>query len=194
MSAKQPFKYGVSHKIIYWGCLFDSLLELKYAISIEQEYEFLRAHIPVYYDPKTLLPTDYIRGNIRRYTPDFLIRHKQTGEAFWVEVKPRAFAGDPQLTTRQKVAENYIRWKNYDWKYIVVFDDEIKLKEEQNQLFLHSRKLICKSARKLSFQQFNNQFDRSAPTFFSNIPRNAQIHFVMFGSALSSSKLKHKTP
>lgn len=98
----KPFKYGVSHKIIYWGCVFDSLLELKYAISIQKEYEFLRSHIPIYYDPVTKKPTDYIRQNIRRYTPDFLIRHKITSEAFLIEIKPRAFAGDSQLLMRKK--------------------------------------------------------------------------------------------
>ena len=80
------FQYGHAKKIINWGNVFDSLLELKYAISIEKEYEFLRAHIPVYYDPRTRRPTDYIRDNIRRYTPDFLIRHKISNEAFWVEI------------------------------------------------------------------------------------------------------------
>jgi hypothetical protein len=33
------------------------------------------------------------------------------------------------------VAENYIRWKNYDWKYKVVFDDEIILTAKQLEQF-----------------------------------------------------------
>ena len=81
---KQLFRYGRSHKIVHWGCAFDSLTELKYAISIMEEYEFLRARVTIYYHPGTKLPTDYIRECHRHYTPDFLIRHKHipgmTGE------------------------------------------------------------------------------------------------------------------
>lgn len=62
------------------------------------------------------MPTSYIRKCHRRYTPDFLIRRKETGKAFLVEVKPRGFENHPQLLLRQEVPENYIRWKNYDWK------------------------------------------------------------------------------
>ncbi len=180
-SGLNTFKYGVSHKIIYWGCLYDSLLELKYAISIRDDYEFLRAHIPIYFNPVTNKPTDYIRSNIRRYTPDFLIRHKVTKEAFLVEIKPRAFAGNIQLATRTAIAENYIRWKQYDWKFKVVFDDEIILTSAQQQQFGQSRKLVCKSARKIALEKHNKLFDRSAPSFFNNIPDNKCIRFVMFG-------------
>lgn len=186
----KPFKYGVSHKIIYWGCVFDSLLELKYAISIQKEYEFLRSHIPIYYDPATKKPTNYIRDNIRRYTPDFLIRHKTTGEAFLIEIKPRAFAGNPQLLNRQEVSENYIRWKNFDWSYKVVYDDEIILTREQQEQFNECRKLICKSARKLAFEKFNKLFDRSTPSFYANVPDNKRIQFVMFGSKVAYVKSK----
>lgn len=94
---KQKFKYGKSHKIINWGCSFDSLTELKFAISIQDEYEFLRERITIYYHHGTLEPTQELREGIRHYTPDFLIRNKQTGEAFLVEIKPRAAANDPQL-------------------------------------------------------------------------------------------------
>ena len=107
----KTFNYSGSHKIIYWAVEFDSLLELKYALSIQGEYEFLRSHIPVYYDPVTKRPTNYIRSNIRRYTPDFLIRHKETKQAFWIEIKPRAFTDHAQLDLRKEVAERYIQWK-----------------------------------------------------------------------------------
>lgn len=186
----KPFKYGVSHKIIFWGCVFDSLLELKYALSIQHEYEFIRSHIPIYYDPRTKRPTNYIRDNIRRYTPDFLIRHKTTGEAFLIEIKPRAFAGDQQLLLRQEVAENYILWKNYDWKYKVVFDDEIILTQSEIEQFNECRKLICKSARKLEFEKYNRQFDRSMPSFYTKVPDNKCIHFVMFGNKGLAEKPK----
>ena len=97
MKPQTGFRYGTSHKIINWGCCFDSLTELKFAISIREEYKYLWERVSIYYHPGTKLLTDYIRACHRRYTPDFLIRHKETSEAILVEIKPCAFEGNPQL-------------------------------------------------------------------------------------------------
>ena len=171
-----------SCKIINWGCRFDSLTELKYAISVMEEYEFLRARVSIYYPPGTKLPTDYIRECHRRYTTDFLIRHKASGKAFLIEIKPRIFQDDAQLALRKEVAENYICWKRYDWTYKVIFDDEIYLNEEQLEEFQHCCQLKSVSAYKLWFEQYNRKFDRSAPTFFTKIPDSKLIQFIMFGN------------
>jgi len=181
MTQKTKFKYGRSHKIINWGCSFDSLTEVKFAVSIMEDYAFLRGRISIYYHPGTKLPTEYIRTCHHRYTPDFLIRHKETGKAFLIEIKPRPFEHDPQLLLRRQVAENYIRWKKYDWKYKVIFDDEIILTEEQLEDFDQCLKLKSKSACKIWFQQYNNRFDRSAPPLFGQAPSNSEILFVMLG-------------
>lgn len=178
----KKFVYDKSYKIIHWGCTFDSILELKYAIWIQKDYEFLRSLIPIYYDPKTRKPTNYIRDNIRRYTPDFLVRNKTTCEAFWVEIKPRAFQGNEQLKMRMEVAENYINWKGYDWKYKVVYDDEIHLTTEQSIQFNHFRKLRHQTSRLLAFQDMNDRFDIGKPNFFSKAPSQRIIQFVMFGT------------
>jgi len=173
------FQYTKSYKIIYWGCCFDSLLELKYAVSIQDDYEFMHARIPVYYDIRTKKPTQYIREGTRRYTPDFLIRHKITGEASWVEIKPEKFDGLEQLSLRKIVAENYIAWKNYDWKFKIVFGDEIVLNRKQTQLYNELQQLKSKSAFKIHFNKLNNQFDRSASPLLSPSPSDAE--FIMFG-------------
>jgi hypothetical protein len=176
-----------SYKIISWGYCFDSILELKYAVSIQKDYEYLRSHIPIYFDPRTNLPTSYIRDNIRRYTPDFLIRHKISGEAFLVETKPREFEGNHQLEVRREIAENYIRWKSFDWKFKIVFDDEIWLNGDEYALFEESRKLKARSARKLKFKAENDRFDRSQGLFFNGAPSNSLIRFVMFGERKQKS-------
>jgi hypothetical protein len=189
----KPFKYGKSHKIINWGCAFDSLTELKYAVSIIEEYEFLRATVSIYYHPGTRRPTGYIKDFHRRYTPDFLIRNKETGKAFLVEVKPRGFENQPQLSQRKEIAENYIRWKNYDWEYKVVYDDEIILTSEQLEEFEQCCKLKSKSAWKIWFTEYNKKFDRSAPNLISNVPTNSHIEFVMFGRNNMSTHNQLKT-
>jgi hypothetical protein len=183
----KKFLYKPSYKIIHWGSTFDSILELKYAIWIQDQYEFLRSMIPIYYDPKTRKPTNYIRDNIRRYTPDFLVRHKVTGEAFWVEIKPRAFEGNEQLALRKEVAENYINLKKYDWKFKVVYDDEIHLAPSQWIEFNYFRKMRHQSARLLAFQDMNDRFDIGKPNFFSKAPCNKIIQYVMFGPSANVS-------
>lgn len=180
-SQNPRFRYRKSHKIIHWGCCFDSLLELRYAISIRQEYEFMRSRVHIYYDQGTLKPTDYLRTGIKRYTPDFLIRNKTTNEAWLVEIKPRAFEHESQLRLRKQVAENYITWKNYDWKYKVVYDDEIILNKHNLQLFDECCRLKSKSLFKLWLQQENSHYDRSVPSFFRQQLTNKQIAFIMLG-------------
>ena len=177
----KTFNYKRSFRVINWGCAFDSMLELKYAISVQKDYEYLRSHIPIYYDPKTRVPTFYIRGNIRRYTPDFLIRHKMTKQAFLVEIKPRAFQGNEQLAIRKEVAENYIRLKQYDWKFKIVYSDEIKLSADEQARFTKCFKLIPGSERKFLFKELNDRYDQSQPSLFRSAPSTRLIHFVMFG-------------
>lgn len=181
ISQSPTFKYRKSHKIIHWGCCFDSLLELKYAISIREDFEFMRSRLHIYYDQKSLMPTDYLRNGVKHYTPDFLVRNKLSGEAFLIEVKPRAFENESQLLLRKQVAENYIKWKNYDWKYKVLFDDEIFLDEHNQQIFEDYCRLKSKSSFKLWLQQENARYDRSAPLFFKQQLSNKQIAFIMFG-------------
>ena len=181
MAQRSTFRYGRSHKIVNWGCSFDSLTEVKYALSIMDDYLFLRNRVAIYFHPGTLQPTDYIRTFHRRYTPDFLIRHRETGEAFLVEIKPRAFENDPQLSYRKRIAENYIRWKGYDWKFKIVFDDEIILSEEGLAQFEDCCRLKSSSAYLLWFQEYNKRFDRSAPNLFKRGLTNAFIQTVFWG-------------
>lgn len=180
---RPAFRYKQSHKIIHWGCCFDSLLELKYAISIRDNFEFMRSRLHIYYDQKTLQPTNYLRAGIKHYTPDFLIRDKLTNEAWIVEIKPRVFEQELQLKLRQAVAENYIRWKKYDWNYKVVYDDEIILSEHELKIFEDCCRLKSKSSFKLWLEQENKRYDRSAPSFFKQQLSNKQISFIMFGNS-----------
>ncbi|SDW46033.1 hypothetical protein SAMN05444410_10313 [Hydrobacter penzbergensis] len=187
MKTQQPaFTYTRSQKISNWGCRFDSLTELKYAISIIEDYEFLRERVVIYYDRSTLEPTEHLRSNYTYYVPDFLIRHKMTGEAFLVEIKPRGFAGQRQMDIRKEVAERYIKWKGYDWRYIVVYDDEIILSEQQLQDFNECCRLKSKSAFKIWFDQYNRKLNIAMVSVFTNASPEARIRFIMFGHTLQA--------
>lgn len=187
MSTKQTsFKYTRSKKISSWGCHFDSLTELKYAISIVEEYEFLRERVVIYYDRANREPTEYLRGNNSYYIPDFLIRNKITGEAFLVEIKPREFEGQQQLDLRKELAEKYIKLKKYDWKFKVVYDDEIILNEEQLENFKECYRMKSKSAFQMWFDPYNKRLNRAASPAIRNASPEARIRFIMFGDTIQS--------
>lgn len=177
------FKYRKSYKIVGWGCRFDSLTELKYAISIRDEWVFLRERVVIYYNPGKLEPTNQLVSNYRYYAPDFLIRHKETGEAFLVEIKPRAFEGHPQLALRQELAEKFIKWKGYDWKFKIVYDDEIILSSEQLEDFEQCCKLKSTSAYKIWFDQMNRKYSHDASSLIKFTPDKGQVEFAVFGTS-----------
>jgi hypothetical protein len=166
----------------YWGCSFDSLLELKYAISIASDYEFLRATIHIFYNRKTRETSDYIREGFRRYVPDFLVRHKITGEAWLVEIKPEGFDDVAELELRKAVAENYIRRKKLDWKYKVVYGNEITLDENGQRLFEQCLALKFEVELKNEPPKSWNQFDPHETPLFSARPANGKTAFIMFGT------------
>lgn len=174
----KTFNYKPSLKIIHWGCCFDSLLELKYAISIQDEYSFLRSPLSIYFDFKTLIPSNYIRTNTRRYTPDFLIRHKVTGVATLVELKPRGFDNANQLSIRRQVCENFIRWKKLDWTSITLYDDQVKLNTSQQEKFNRFCKIEFRTPGAIRHVDDNFQ---SRPSFFRAAPDNKLVQFGLYG-------------
>jgi hypothetical protein len=172
--------YKKSYPFIYWGCHFDSLTELKYAISIVAEYEFLRAVIPIYFNPKTKQTTDYILEGIRRYTPDFIIRHKITNRAFLIEIKPEKFSDYAELDLRSTIAEHYIKRKNLDWTFKIVYGNEIELSGKNLELFEQCCNFRLNRYVDKNFSDWNIKFDPTAAPLFSG-PKNGNVQFIMFG-------------
>jgi hypothetical protein len=183
--SKEKFQYSNAVSYSNWGGSFDSLTELKFAISIWEEYNFMRSPVPIYYHPGTLQPVNSIRMFHRRYTPDFLIRHKVTGEAFLIEIKPRAFQLQHELVICKQVAENYIRSHRYDWKFKVVFNDEIIPTERQLQDFEECLRL----KGKLSFHEWASQYAEKinwgCPDRLSTYPAHMQAEYLMLGRIIT---------
>ncbi|MBV9986038.1 MAG: hypothetical protein JO301_00045 [Chitinophagaceae bacterium] len=188
MKKHNKFNYHQPRKISTWGFSFDSLTELKYAISIMEEYAFLRAPVSIYYHPGTLITLDQVRRCHLRYTPDFLIRHKRTHKAFLVEVKPRAFAGHPQLDLRRKVAENYISRKRLDWQFKVVYDDEISLTEEQLIDFETCAKLRSKKDIGMWLKEYQHRMTILTELSIHSSPTSL-TEFVLSGSSSRQATL-----
>ncbi|HLX94013.1 MAG TPA: TnsA endonuclease N-terminal domain-containing protein [Puia sp.] len=175
------FNYTPALRVHRWGGTFDSLLELKYAYSIRKDYEFLRAPISIYYDPATEKPVTRIKINTRRYTPDFLIRHRISSEAFLVEIKPRAFNGDAQLKRCRNVADQYVRLQGFDWQFKVVFSDQVELTDAQNEIWLQ----FCNSVATLPLNLPIKLSTLEKETFLGSTlgqdTQKSQIDFVLFG-------------
>lgn len=184
-----PLKYDRSCRISTWGYTFDSLTELKFAVSIMEDYEFIREPVSIYYHPGTKMPVKQIRHFHRRYTPDFLIRHRQTHEAFLIEIKPRCLEFHPQLLQRKLVAENFISQESLDWTYKIIFDDEIILTADQLEEFEQCFQLNSTSAWKLWFEEYRRKINPGNSTNLASLPENKRIQFLMFGD----SGLRHQS-
>lgn len=182
--------YNGSYQFTNWGRSFDSLAELKFAVSIMEDYEFLRERLTIYYHPGTLQHSNFPKNSHRHYTPDFLIRHKQTCKAFLIEIKPKGYPDYEQLDLRRAVAEQYIISKRYDWIYKVMYDDEIILSAEQLEEFEHCCKLPSKAARKEWFTEYARKLEKTAPSLFAAAPSSARTTFVIFGNNPPTARRK----
>jgi hypothetical protein len=186
----QDFKYTKSYRIPYRGCHFDSLLELKYALSIEDEYRYLHKPVIIGYDPKTMRTTSYFRETTRMYTPDFLVRHKSTGEATLVEIKPDGFELSGQLSSYTAVGNNYIEQNDLPWTYKIIFEKDFLLDSLQQQKFLVfvKKKKIFKS--QFALQQLDRKYNKEPMKYSSHTPwfpedtldRKAYARFVRLGT------------
>lgn len=164
------FKYKRSFRTCYRGCLFHSLLELKFVLSIEEDFHFLREYITIWYDPKTMLSTNYITERTGEYKPDFLIRDKLNNTAYLVEIKPRQVNCERQLALRTQVAENYISYHNYDWKFIILYDDEIFLNDTQQKKFGLLRRYKESFSDMLNFEKLDNKFNNQPLKYHKSVP------------------------
>ncbi len=117
----EPFEYTIPNQpVCYQGQWLDSLLELKYVLSIEDTHAWLREDLKMYYDLETIEPGEL--PPIKSITPDFLIRNWQTGKASLVEIKPPDYNLHYDLTRKRKIIEDYIELFGYDWSYSLITD------------------------------------------------------------------------
>lgn len=164
------FTYKRSFKIPYRGCSFDSLLELKFVLSIEDEYRFLRCPVKIGYDPLTLQTTNYFRETTRVYTPDFLMRHKVTNEAWLIELKPADYKLSRTVSIYNSIARHYISNCEQDWTFKVVFSNEIILSATKLSKFrmFAMRKHSFQST--YDFQMMDQKYNHNPIKMFSSVP------------------------
>ncbi len=125
------FEYSRSTPVCYQGIQLDSILELKFLLSIEETHAYIRDGIEIYYEERSLTANDEMYERTRKYVPDFLIRDWKTKQATLVEVKPDRYVDDGLLAEKKKAASHFIETFGYDWQYKVVFEASIHLSTEQ---------------------------------------------------------------
>jgi hypothetical protein len=145
------------------------------------EYEFIRPAPSIYYNPSTRLPVLHVRKCHRRYTADFLIRHRTTLQAYLVEIKPHAYAGQPKLDTHRQVAENFIRLNRYDWQFRVVFDDQIVLTEEQLEVFENLKLIRTGRERSSLLYKYRENILDTLPICLRQHMTNSKMDFLIYG-------------
>jgi hypothetical protein len=123
------FSYEYKGKTIFYkGYVFDSTIELKYALSIENTHAWLRNGIEIYYG-MNVQPSG-IKTNLHCYRPDFLVRNLTTYQAELIEIKPDGFTKEMQQK-RAKTAARFIKRFAYDWLFRVITESEIILSPGQ---------------------------------------------------------------
>lgn len=159
----------------YRRCLFHSILELKYALMIEDTHAFLREGLEIYYDPCSLKSTLHLKSDTPKFVPDFLIRDFKTGKACLIEVKPIGFNHHELLEKRKKVYEHFIGEHNYDWEYKVVFGADIILSLQQSRKL---QQILNTHHHKALYMQAIQNYDRriqqnSSLSYFHNTPEDS---------------------
>jgi len=123
------FTYTYNSKTVFYnGCVFDSLVELKYVLMIEDTHAWLRDGLEMYYGVN--VQSGVYKERLHCYRPDFLIRNLTTGIAEVIEIKPDGFTMNAQLK-RQKIVAKFIKRFAYDWKFRIVTESELTLSTEQ---------------------------------------------------------------
>jgi len=128
--------------IDYNGCQFDSLLELRFALMIEDKCSFILHPLQI---PTNQWESNIIHllANTRFYTPDFLVRKRINNKAYLIEIKPNSkFTNDSNAQRNQRTAEDFIQLKKFDWEFKFIVEHDIRLSDEKEKLYrqLLSRK------------------------------------------------------
>ena len=172
------FFYRKPQPVYGWNCRFDSLTELRFAISVMEDHAIMRSPISVYFHPSTGQLAHFPKWSFLRYTPDFLIRNYETKKATLVEIKPRSFEHQSSLALHHLVANNYIRSLKLDWTYKVIFDDQIILSEEQLNQYRDCLRLSLKDRFRWYEEYYKRITGNQSLTAYKS---RKEMEFLMYG-------------
>lgn len=174
---------GFVQQMYYNGCLFESPYELKYALSIEEDYAYLL-------HPKRIYDSFY-RGNGKvveinertaNYTPDFLIRSYQENTACVIEIKGHSFNDLQQYEKRNAIMNRYLGTLENPPDFRWVFWDDKMLSKDKAEKFLF---LEANQAYEKEFYNYlrnlYNHNDRIPFSFPHEASTSDYLSFVNYG-------------
>lgn len=159
--------------LAYDNRLFDSALELKYILMVEDTHAWLKDGLDIYFDLH--LQRSAAKTPFKKYIPDFLVRDWQTGKATLVEIKPDRYDDILALRNRTKIANHHIKEFGYDWEYEIIFASQIKLTDPQYKKF---SRIISENRNRKTLPYCFDEPPSNCPTRYSS--KDYQ-HFVLTG-------------
>ena len=157
-----------------------SVQQVKFLLSVADDYEFICPAPAIYFDPVTYQPTFCIDRLHQAFCADFLIRNRIIGQAFLIEVLPDFLADDPRLLVRRQIAENYIAGKGHDWKYKCLFEEEILLTSGESMLFDSYAQMCCEEDRREWLMDYLSFSYLLKPVCFQS-PHYSLLDFLIHG-------------
>lgn len=176
---RSPFNYLPSRKTMLWGHHYDSLTEIRFLLSILEEFAFVRAPLSLYFFAGSDRFSHFPCNHSLRYTPDFLIRHYQTAQAWLIEIKPEGYTDTGRLAQHARLVDRYIHAMKFDWQYRLIRSDEILLSAEQLAYFDQFRRLTQKQAQQEWLEDYCRRMRPCILPFRDT--KNGLLDFVLRG-------------
>jgi hypothetical protein len=158
-----------SKRIEYNGIEFNSTLEVKFALMIEDTCEYMYEPLAIWYN-RTNLNLRIKEECPHRYVPDFLVRKIKDNSAHLIEVKPHYELTDDLLQVKKFITERYIREKAYDWKFHIITDKQINLSKEKQHKFEEIKKTRGFLAAKKRQLRLEKRFNPNYATYRNKFP------------------------
>ncbi|TRX59065.1 hypothetical protein FNH22_11090 [Fulvivirga sp. M361] len=172
----------------YNGILFDSTLELKFALLIEDLCEYIYHPLTIWYDKNDLTKFDK-QVCPHKYEPDFLVRKLKSNTAHLIEIKPTRFLEDELILAKRTVAENYIKRKGYDWSFRVMTERDICLDENKKpklKELMQSRKYFKRKQRhrRLNAKYTQTLIPKNHIPYVTNLDLDERDHILFVKKGL----------
>ena len=111
-----------SIKIYYDNNIYKSLLEFKYCLTIEENYNYV--YEPILFESNEL-----------KYLPDFLIQHKKTKEFTFVEIKTSKEIKNKQVLAKKELILRFKDKLPFAFGYIIITEKDFEMNLLQRYKF-----------------------------------------------------------
>lgn len=179
-----------SKPVEYNGIIFDSILEAKFAMRIEETCAYYYHPLSIFYDKKddTKLGKEFCSN---QYKPDFLVRRLSDNACFLVEIKSNRDRYHIDTLTKADRAKKYIIENEHNWEYKVITEKNFDLpackfdkleKTKKTRATVARKKKFSKLQNKMSTTNFNYRYKKLPfNRHFKHLSDADYIHFVKKG-------------